>query len=150
MAAIAAATLVVMMMMSVADVIGRKFFLHPIQGTSEIVGILLVISASFGLGYTSLVKGHLRITIFSERFPRRGQAVIDVFAYLIGIAGSSIIVWQGTLRMWDYIHKQLGGRTAIAAVPLWPFMGVMVIGFAWMTVVLVIDLVSAIKEVSKR
>ena len=71
MAAVGAATLGVMMLISVADVIGRKFFMYPIQGTAELVGMLLVIAASWGLGYCALIKAHIRITIFIERFPRR-------------------------------------------------------------------------------
>jgi TRAP-type C4-dicarboxylate transport system permease small subunit len=150
MAAIGAATLGVMMLLSVADVIGRKFFLRPIEGTAELVGILLVIAASMGLGYCALIKGHIRISILFDRFSRRGQAAIDVFAYLVCVAAGVIITWQGSLRMYTYIFKQLGGRTAIVSLPLWPFMGVMVIGFAWLTVIMIIQLVTSIKEVMKR
>jgi TRAP-type C4-dicarboxylate transport system permease small subunit len=149
MAAIGAAMLGVMMLLSVADVTGRKFFLHPIEGTNELVGILLVIAASTGLGYCALMKAHLRITILYERFSRRGQAIIDICAYVMCIAASALITWQGSLRMVDYIFKELGGRTAILSLPLWPFMGVMVISFTWLTVVLIINLVNSIKEVTR-
>lgn len=149
MAAIGAATLGVMMLLSVADVIGRKFFMHPIQGTAELVGILLVIAASTGLGYCALIKGHVRIGIIMDRFSPRGQAAFDIFAYILCIAASGIISWQASLRMYTYIFKQLGGRTAILAMPIWPFMLVMVIGFVWLTVILIIHLVTSIKEVSK-
>jgi TRAP-type C4-dicarboxylate transport system permease small subunit len=150
MAAIGAATLGVMMLLSVADVIGRKFFLHPIQGTAELVGILLVIAASTGLGYCALIKGHVRISIIWDLLSRRGKAADDILAYVLSLAASIIITWQASIRMYTYIFKQLGGRTAIMALPIWPFMAVMVIGFAWLTVVLIFHLIASIKEVMRR
>jgi TRAP-type C4-dicarboxylate transport system permease small subunit len=150
MAAIGAAALFVMMLLSTADVIGRKFFMHPIQGTAELVGILLVITASLGLGYTALLKGHLRIGVFTDRFSPRGQAAFDIVAYILGIAASAVISWEASLRMYEYIFKQLGGRTAILAMLIWPFMLVMTIGFIWLTVILIIQLISSFREVLKR
>jgi TRAP-type C4-dicarboxylate transport system permease small subunit len=148
MAAIGAATLGIMMLLSVADVIGTNF-LHPIEGTKELVGIMLVIAASMGLGYCALIKGHIRIGVIFDHFSPRGQAIIDVFAYLICIAASVIIIWRGSIRMWDYMFKELGGVTDIVAIPYWPFMFLMVFGFFWLTVILLIYLYLSIKEVFK-
>ena len=150
MAAIGAATLAVMMLLSVADVIGRKFFLKPIEGTAELVGIMLVIAASMGLGYCALIKGHIRIGVLFDRFPPRWQAIVDVFAYLICIAASVIIIWQGSIRMYDYMFKELGGVTDIVAIPYWPFMLLMVIGFSWLTIILLVYLYLSVKEAIKR
>jgi TRAP-type transport system small permease protein len=150
MAAIGSATLAVMMLLSVADVIGRKFFLHPIQGTAELVGILLVIASGTGLGYAALTRSHVRISIVIDRLSSRGRAAVDVISYLICVVASGIISWQSSLRMYEYIFRELGGRTAILAMPIWPFMLVMVIGFVWLTVIFVILLISSVKEVLKR
>lgn len=150
MAAVGAAALFVMMLLSTADVIGRKFFMHPVQGTAELVGILLVVTASLGLGYTALLKGHLRIGIIMDRFSPRGQAAFDIFAYILCITASAIISWKASLRMYEYIFKELGGRTPILAMPIWPFMLVMTIGFVWLTVILIIQLISSFREVLKR
>jgi TRAP-type C4-dicarboxylate transport system permease small subunit len=149
-AAIGAAALFVMMLLSVADVIGRKFFMHPVQGTAEMIGILLVVAASLGLGYTALIKGHLRIGVIMDNLSPRGQAVIDVFSYILCIAATAIISWQASLRMYEYIFRQLGGVTAILAIPIWPFMLVMTIGFVWLTVILIVQLINSCKEVLKR
>ena len=149
MAAIGATTLGIMMLLSVADVIGRYFFLKPIEGTAELVGIMLVIAASMGLGYCALIKGHIRIGVIFDRFSPRGQAIIDIFAYLIGITASVIIVWQGSIRMWDYMFKELGGITDIVGIPYWPFMFLMVFGFFWLVVILLIFVYLSIKEVIK-
>jgi TRAP-type C4-dicarboxylate transport system permease small subunit len=150
MAAIGCTALAAMMCISVADVIGRKFFLHPIEGTSELVAFLLVIAASMGLGWCMLIKAHIRITIFSDRFSSRGQAIIDVFAYLMGIASVAIISWEAFFRMYKYMFMTLGSTTSILAMPIWPFMLVMLIGFIWFLAILIIQLVYSVKEVIKR
>lgn len=149
MASIGSASLAVMMCISVADVIGRKFFLAPIEGTAELVGIFLVIAASMGLGWCMLTKGHVRISIVMERMPKKLQIVVDIISYLIGLAATGIIIWQASIRMYEYFFKTLGGITPILGLPIWPFMLVMVIGFIWLAVILVIHLIASIREVAR-
>jgi TRAP-type transport system small permease protein len=150
MAAIGCTALATMMFISVADVIGRKFFLHPIEGTSELVAFMLVIAASMGLGWCALIKAHVRITIFLDRFPSRVQAAVDVFAYILGIAAVGIITWEASFRMYRYIFMTLGSTTSILGMPIWPFMLVMIIGFVWFLAMLIVHLVYSVKEVTKR
>jgi energy-coupling factor transporter transmembrane protein EcfT len=47
MAIIAAIILAIMMLLTVADVIGRYFFSSPIKGTWEVVGLLLVFAGTY-------------------------------------------------------------------------------------------------------
>ena len=150
MAAIGAVTLGVMMLLSVADVIGRKFFNSPVKGTDELVGILLVVAASMGLGYCALIKVNIRIGVLFDRFSPLVQAIIDVCAYLIGIAASSIIVWKGSLMMVDYMFRELGDRTPILSIQIWPFILLLVVGFSWLVLILLIYLYLSTKEVFKQ
>jgi TRAP-type C4-dicarboxylate transport system permease small subunit len=149
-ASISAVALGAMMFLSVADVVGRYFFLRPVEGTAELVGILLVVASSLGLGYCQLIKGNVRISVITDHFSPRGQSIMYIFAYIICIAASVIICWQGSLMMQEFMFKQLGGVTSILAIPFWPFMLVMILGFAWVTVIFLIDLFNTFVEVFKR
>ena len=150
LAAIAAASLGAMMFLSVADVCGRYFFLHPINGAAELVGVLLVIASSLGLGWCQLIKGNIRITLISDRLTPRGQTILYILAYIVCIAASVILCWQGVLLARDHMFKQFGGVTTILAMPFWPFMLVMAIGFGWAAVIFLIDIFNSFVEVFRR
>jgi TRAP-type C4-dicarboxylate transport system permease small subunit len=140
----------VMLLISVADIIGRVFFTHPIQGTFELVGLLMIVIGCLGMGYCQLVKGNVAIDILLNRLGRRGQAVLNVLSFLMSIAVSVIISWQLSLRMYDYLTIGLKGLTITLHLPLWPFMLTMTISFAWVTVIFFIDLYNSFREVLKR
>ena len=140
----------VMLFLSVADVIGRFLFNHPIEGTFELVGMLMVVIGFLGLGYCQLVKGNIMIDIFTNRFGPRGQALLNIVSFIISVVICVLIVWQGWLRAWDYAFKELGGTTNTLHIPYWPFMFLMAVSFAWVTVIFLIDLVQSFKKVFKR
>ncbi|PKL15498.1 MAG: C4-dicarboxylate ABC transporter permease, partial [Spirochaetae bacterium HGW-Spirochaetae-5] len=57
---IACVAIIIMMLLSVADVVLRLFG-KPIPGAYELVGVLGTIVVSFALGFTSLEKGHIAV-----------------------------------------------------------------------------------------
>lgn len=150
MAVIAAVVLGIMMILTVADVCGRNFFLRPIEGTYELVGIMLVIAASLGIGYCQLNLGNIRITVISDVLPPRGQNIILLVAYIIAAVCCGMICWQSGIRAWDYIFKQFGGMIVTLRVPLWPFMMLLAVGFGWACLIFLFDIYLTGKEVFKR
>ena len=150
MAVIAAAVLGIMMINTVADVCGRYFFLAPIEGTYELVGIMLVIAGSLGLGYCQLNKGNIRITVIFDLLPMRGQAIVYLIAYTICAVISGMICWQGALRAWEYMFKELGGTTVTLGLVFWPFMLLLSIGFGWVCIIFLIDIYLIFREVFKH
>lgn len=150
MAGLAAVVLAIMMVLSVADVCGRNFFLKPITGTFELIGIMLVIAGCLGLGFCQLNQGNIRITVITDRLPPRGQAIVYLISYIFGAVVTGMICWQSGLRAWDYIFKTLGGRTVTLHLPFWPFMFILAIGFGWLCVILLIDIYITAKEVFRR
>jgi TRAP-type C4-dicarboxylate transport system permease small subunit len=150
MSVIAAIVLGFMMLNTVGDVVGRYFFLKPIEGTYELVGISLVIAGSLGLGFCQLNKANIRISVICDLLSSRTQNIIYVVAYLICAAASGGIAWQGWLRGWDYIYKELGGTTVTLGLPYWPFMLLLSIGFGWVCLIFLIDFYLTFVEVLKH
>ena len=150
MVIVSAIMLAVMMCISTADVIGRYFFLSPIEGAWEMVSMAFVICGAMAIGYTQLIKGHIQINLVSDRLTRRGRAGLFIFSYLICLVGSALVTWQGWLRAWDYMHKTVGGETITLGIALWPFMLIFTIGFFWLAFVLLIDIYDLGVEVSRR
>jgi TRAP-type C4-dicarboxylate transport system permease small subunit len=147
---VSAIALFIMMLLSIADICGRYFFLKPIQGTTELVGILLVVTSSLGLGWCQYLKGNITIDLLPKRLGPKGQAVLSIISYLLSIAVCVIISWQATLMMTQYIIEPLGGTTATLHIVIWPFILIMTGGFIWVTVVFIQDLYNSFKEVFKK
>jgi TRAP-type C4-dicarboxylate transport system permease small subunit len=145
-----ALALMIIMMVSVIDVGGRYLFIRPLPGAKELVSMLLIISTAWAFGYTQLLNAHIRIELLTSRLPRRGRAMADVFGYLLGAIAAALITWQGALRTWEYIHRTRGHITEILNIPNWPFMLILVIGFASFCMIFVRDVIIAIREVIKR
>jgi TRAP-type C4-dicarboxylate transport system permease small subunit len=150
MAAIGAVIFAGMMIITVIDVVGRKFFLHPLQGAVEIVGLTLVIGGTFGIGYAQLIKMHIRINIITDRFPRRLQSALWAFTCAVGMVGSGLIAWKAFVKTHDLYTTVLGSKTDILALPLWPIIAAMGFGFAWAAFVFLVDLVRTVNEVVKQ
>jgi TRAP-type C4-dicarboxylate transport system permease small subunit len=150
MAVIAAAVLGIMMLSTVADVCGRYFFLAPIEGTYELVGIMLIIAACFGLGYCQLNKANIKITVLSDLLPPRIQSIVYLISYIIGAVVSGIICWQGWLRMYEYMFMGIGSTTSTLNLPLWPFMLSLSVGFGWVCIIFLIDVYFSFVEVFRH
>lgn len=143
-------SLVVMMCMSTTDVLGRYFFLHPINGAWEIVSMAFVVCGAFAIGYTQFIKGHIAINIFSDRLSLKARSILFIFSYLVAMIASGLITWQTWLRMAVYFHKTLGGETVTLGMPIWPFMLILAMGFFWVAVIFLIDIYDCFVEVLKR
>ena len=150
MAATGAFTLGVMMLITVIDVFGRFFFSRPLEGAFELVGILLVIAGSWGMGYCQLLKGNVRINILANYFPKIMQGVVMLVAYAIAITMTAIITWETLQRTYAYYHKTLGAVTETLSMPYWPFMFALAMGLGWTCIVFIIDFIRTAVEVIKR
>jgi TRAP-type transport system small permease protein len=150
MVVISCLMLTVMLVISTADVAGRYFFTHPIDGTFEIVSMSFVICGAFAIGYTQLVKGHIAINILTDRLKPRAQKILLIISHTISLAVCILVAWQGWGRMIDYYHKTLGGETLTLGMPLWPFMLMFALGFFWIAVIFIIDIYDTVREVAKR
>ncbi len=146
MAVIAAFVLAAMMLLTVADVIGRYFFNHPIKGTWELVGLLLVCAGTWGLGYCQMEKAHISITILLERFSKQVKLLISMIATLLGLVGFSLISWQMFLLAKKYFFLPRGNVTDTLGLPYSPFMLSLSIGAGMMALMLLANLIRSLTE----
>lgn len=150
MATIAAFVLVIMMLLTVADVSGRYFANRPIKGSWELIGLLLIIAATWGLAYCQIQRRHIRVGFLLERFRPRVQTIFNSLAYLIGLGGFSVICWQMLVMTRRYISIPTGRVSETAGVLLWPFMLMLAIGAAMLAIQLLIDLLHSLAEAVRK
>lgn len=81
---IAGVFLVGMTWLTCADVVLR-LFRCPILGTYEIVEFLGATVAGFALGYTTLKRGHVAVSVLVTQFSQRIQSILFIIIQLLSI-----------------------------------------------------------------
>ena len=72
-------------------------------GTDEITGYVMAIVTSWGMGYTLLELGHVRIDLLRGRVGRLGRSLFDLFSMLI-LSGTITLI---ALRSWPVLARSL-------------------------------------------
>jgi TRAP-type C4-dicarboxylate transport system permease small subunit len=140
---IACAAVVVMMLLSTADVISRVFN-KPIPGTYEIIGFLGTVIVSFALAFTSLEKGHIAVEILVEKLPERLQLAIESFNNLLGALFFGLISYQAVVYAFDI--KSSGEVSLTIQMPIYPFIFGIAVGCGLLGLLLMADFIKSLKR----
>lgn len=137
--------LIPLMLLTTADVVGRKFFTKTIPGAFEISQYLLAVFILLGLAYTQQVKGHVGVDFLISRFSRRGRALCDLFTTLLSLFIIAILVWEG----WVEGIKE---RTVsdMLRIPQYPFRLLVSIGGFLLWLELLFDLFESVMKLKRR
>ena len=115
----AAAIVVILMAMVVADIFGRKVLNKPVPMSYEVGAFMLVFIVFMGLAYSQRQRAHIRVEILTLRMPPRLRAVMDLVAFTLGIAIYGAIFYQ-TFK-WSYHSFEIGEYVAgLVNIPKWP------------------------------
>lgn len=144
---IASFVLISVMVIVCINVIGRGFWEKPLKGTVEIVSLLGGIIIAWAISYTQMIKGHIRIDLFMERFPPKVQYIIDSIMYLLSLGLFTIISWQTILFARSL--NETGELSEVLKWPISPFAYIVGIGCIALSLVLFIDFLKSILKVIK-
>jgi TRAP-type C4-dicarboxylate transport system permease small subunit len=147
---IAAFALTGMMLITVADVVGRYFFNRPIRGAYELVGFLLVWAGSWGMGYCQIKRGHIRVDFLAQRMSQKSQAILTVLANLLGFIAFSLLTWRVILLVHYYLSLPKGNATDTLGIPIFPFVIMLATGLGMLALVLFFDLINSFIEVKRK
>ena len=78
-----------MMLVTVAEMVLRMFG-KPMAGTVETIGWLAALTTAFALGYTQIHRGHVSISLFTERLKPHVRDVVNMVVYLISFLLSAL------------------------------------------------------------
>jgi TRAP-type C4-dicarboxylate transport system permease small subunit len=135
---IASAALMLMMVLSCADIFMRYLFNRPITGTYDVVGLSGAVLVSFALPYTMLKKGHVAVELLVQSLSRGKQLVIETFSHLLGISLFLVMVWQAILLSRDM--KAAGEVTPTVHLPFYPIVYCMALCFFILSLAIVVNL----------
>lgn len=149
MAYFGAGIMLLMMVLTVLDVIGRYFFSSPINGTWEVVGLMLVCAGTWCLPYCQKERRHVNVTILLDRFSKPVAACIEGLSCLIGSVGFSLLAWEALQLTVKYFSQQ-GYVTDTLRIPLYPFVLIMAIGNGILALVLCVDLLKTLPAIVRK
>ncbi len=90
------------------DIIMRQIG-SSLGGTEEIAGYAMALATSWGMSYTLLEMGHVRIDILRSRFDTFKKALFDVFSMIV-MSGVIITI---AVKAWPVVERSLkNGSTA--------------------------------------
>lgn len=115
--AVSAIVLFGMMVMTFADVVGRKFFGTPVRGAFELTELAMVVLIYTGLPLVSRAEEHVTMDFADRIWPnarRALQATVDLLLAAL-LAGLAWLVFVKAGRI-----TTTGDRTAVLALGLGP------------------------------
>ncbi len=138
--------LVAMMMLSVADVFMRYVFNHPIDGTAEMVEIMMI-CLLMGMAGCAIEGRHIKVDVIIERLPEKVVALMDVIMMILGIGVSGILMWQG---YWQGIFQlRYGVSSSMLRIPVFPFYIVLSLSFLFLIIATVVLVIKRIRELTE-
>lgn len=117
-------------------------------GTDEISGYVMAIVTSWGMAYTLLELGHVRIDILRTRLRQKPRVLFDLFAMTVMAATVSLIAF----RAWPVLARSLSNNSTANTpleTPLALVQGPWFAGWVWFAIVSWLTLLAAILQVTK-
>jgi TRAP-type transport system small permease protein len=115
------------------NVMGRYLVGYTPSGTDEIQIYIMVWMAFVGAAIITWRDAHLRMDVLFQRFPASVRAAVRGFEFAVFLTIASFV----TLQSFYYVIRmfRLGQVSDLAEVPMWIPHAAVVVGFAFMAVV---------------
>jgi TRAP-type C4-dicarboxylate transport system permease small subunit len=94
-AGVGACSLILLMLLTAADVLGRDLLGRPVPGAVELSQYLLAVFILLGLAYTQQLKGHVNVSLLTSRLSLSGQLLLKLISSVLGLALFGLLAWQG-------------------------------------------------------
>lgn len=115
---LAGVSFLAMVFLTCWQVLTRYILHNPSSWSEELVSYLFAWMSLFGASLITGERGHMNIPILVERFDRAGRKVFAVFAEVIALVFSSIILVYGGIRI---TNLAMGQMTSALGLPVGVF-----------------------------
>lgn len=132
---IAAVILFITAMLIIVNVISRRAFNTPVPGTLDLVLFFTTALIALSIAYCAVKDGHIYISVFIERLPKRVQKVMDVVIGTISASFLAFVTWH--MVSYADAMRTTGEVSSTIRFPHYPFVLLLAIGFGMLTLVVV-------------
>jgi TRAP-type C4-dicarboxylate transport system permease small subunit len=135
------------MLLTVADVLLRYIFHHPLLGSIEIIKASMVVICFLVLAWTTLEKGHVRADTIFNRLPSKAQQILNVFFHFL-YASFFIIVTLSFIK--EIIYRfEIMEKTVSLNIPVYLIFSLASLGLLITSFVIVYQLIVLIGGMRK-
>ncbi|MGN1038424.1 MAG: TRAP transporter small permease [Mailhella sp.] len=107
-----------MILVIVADVIGREFFNSPLTGGYELVEVFMGILCPVSVTYCIYREEDICVDLFYQHLPVSARKGIRCFANLFVLLVGTALLWQSWHLVQDIIDMETS--TALLSIAMWP------------------------------
>lgn len=126
MAYLGIVALFIMMVITVADVIGRYAFNKPILGVFELTEFLVLVLVFSFLAYTQSEKSHVSVDLLANILPPRVRKAVEIFNHTACLGLMFLLAFKGLEKALEM--KQVGETSLNLGIPSYPFALFLVLG----------------------
>jgi TRAP-type C4-dicarboxylate transport system permease small subunit len=142
---LSAVFVLVLMVLVMADIIGRYLFNRPVPMTYEVGSFMMVFIVFLGLAYTQRVGAHIRVEFLTLHLSPRTRALLDIIASVLGLGLYAVITYEGFL--WSWASWEVGDYVAgLVNIPRYPSQFVVPFGAAILCLQFLADIVRRLSE----
>lgn len=137
-AAIGTLWIFALMLLIVADVIGRNFLNKPITGVAEFaarsVAAIVFLQLAAAIMSGKMTRSDFLLRLLSRRYPQAVTMLEIAFAFVGAFlfAALAYISWPEWMQAWS--SNEFFGVQGVYTLPTWPFRALMVVGSAMASV----------------
>jgi len=138
----------ILMLLATAGAIGRKFG-QPVPCVLEACETIMFASVFLGLAYVALRRGHVNVTMLTQRLSPRAQTILDASVTLLAAAVFGLLTWSSWGLAWNFfLMREV--RLGAFPWPIWPFRFLFVVGMGLIAQQLIFIAVALVSEALGR
>ena len=118
---------VLLVLMSLISIVGRKLASMPIPGDIEIMQMGTAVASAAMLAYCEMMRHHLRVDFFTAKLSPKNKNRLDALSHLLLALFSVLIAWRTSVAAIS-LHEA-GEKSMMLLLPVWPAVALLVPSF---------------------
>ena len=136
------------MMLLVVDIILRNLFKSAILGATEMVEMGMVLIVFCGFAYTQVEKGHVHVTMVTDKLPHRARHGLECLVMLFTVVLSYLTTVSSFKTAAKFYSEK--AATAVLNISSAPFAYAMAVAMAVFTLVLLFDALESFVKIRTK
>ena len=139
------AAIFIVMALLVVDIVLRNFFKSAILGAAEMVEMGMVLIVFCGFAYTQVEKGHVHVTMVTDRLPPKLRYVLECLVMLFTVVLSYLVTVSSFRTAAKFSTEK--AATAVLNISSAPFAYAMAVAMAVFTLVLFFEAIESFLKI---